>query len=60
MVDANNFVGFSPAGSFMLGLDNDEVEWIDRVDDCFEIELEIIPYAEAKPLLESAGFQGQR
>ena len=58
-IDANNFVGFSQAGSFILDLETGDVDWLTRVDDTFELELEILPYAEAKPLLESSGFQGQ-
>ena len=60
MIDANNFVGFCSLGSFVLDLETNEVDWLERVDDCFEIELEVLPYTEAKPLLESAGFQGRR
>ena len=32
---------------------------MERVDDTLELELEIVPYAEAKPMLEKAGFQGR-
>ena len=57
MVDADNFVGFSKKGSFILNLNTGEIEMMERVDDTFEIEVEIVPYAEAKPQLEKAGFQ---
>ena len=60
MIDANNFVGLCSQGSFILDLETNEVDWLERVGDCFEIELEVLPYAEAKPLLESEGFQGRR
>ena len=60
MIDANKFVGFCSLGSFILDLETNEVDWLERVDDCFEIELEVLPYKEAKPLLESSGFQGRR
>ena len=59
MVDADNFVGFSKKGSFILNLNTGEIEMMERVDDTFEIEVEIVPYAEAKPKLEKAGFQGR-
>ena len=59
MVDANNFVGFGPNGSFVIDLDNGEIDWLERVEDCFEMLLEVMPYNEAKALLESSGFQGQ-
>ncbi len=60
MVDAGQFVGFCSLGSFILVLESGDVDLLERVDDCFEIELEILPYAEAKPLLEASGFQGRR
>ena len=60
IIDANNFVGFSAAGSFILDLTTGDVDWLERVDDCFELELEVMPYTEAKPILEAAGFQRQR
>ena len=60
MVDADNFVGFSKRGSFILNLNTGELEMMERVDDTFELELEVVPYAEAKPMLEKQpGFQRQ-
>ncbi len=60
MVDADNFVGFSKKGSFILNLNTGELEMMERVDDTFELELEVVPYAEAKPMLEKQpGFQRQ-
>ena len=56
MVDADNLVCFSKAGSFILDLQTDNVEWMERKDDCFEMALEVVPYAEAKPMLTKAGF----
>ena len=56
MVDAGNFVGFCKAGSFVLDLETNDLDWLERVNDTFEMELEILPYSEAKPLLEAAGF----
>ena len=41
MVDAGNFVGFCKQGSFSLNLDTLDFDLIDRVDDCFEMELDI-------------------
>ena len=43
----------------MLDLETNDVDWLERVDDCFELELEVVPYEEAKPLLAAAGFRGQ-
>ena len=39
-----------------MDLRDQSIEWIDRNDDAYEMELEIVPYDEAKPLLEKAGF----
>ena len=54
--DNNHFVGLGKTGGFILDLRDQSIEWIDRNDDAYEMELEIIPYDEAKPLLEKAGF----
>ena len=54
--DNNHFVGLGKTGGFILDLRDQSIEWIDRNDDAFEMELEIVPYDEAKPLLEKAGF----
>ena len=59
MVDEDQFIGFSKAGSFILDLKTGGVDLLERVDDTFELELEVIPYEEAKPLLAAAGFPGQ-
>ena len=40
-------------GSFILDLHTNEVDWLVRKDDQFELELEIVPYAEAKKHLEA-------
>ena len=57
MVDANNFVGHSPWGSFMLDLSTGECDEIERVDDCFEMELEVVPCNGAASILKGQGFQ---
>ena len=59
MVDENQFVGFSKAGSFILDLKTGNVDLLERVDDTFELELEVVLYEEAKPLLVASGFPGQ-
>ena len=59
MVDADNFVGFGKAGSFILDMEIGSVDWLERVDNTFEMEFEVLPYAEAKRLLKSARFQGR-
>ena len=64
LIGANNFVGFSSLGSFILDLTTGEVDWLERKDDCFELELEVVPYVEAKQHLDNvsgnSGFQGRR
>ena len=63
LIDSDHFVGFCSLGSFILNMRTDEVDWLERNDDCFELELEIVPYHEAKPQLDSiknAGFPGRR
>ena len=55
LVDSDNCVGFSPAGSFVLNLQTGDIDWMERKDDTFELELEVVPYAEAKSQLEQ-GF----
>ena len=65
MADANNIVAFSPMGSFVMDLTTGSIDWLERKDNTFEMELEVVPYAEAvklpgaQALLESPGFQGQ-
>ena len=59
LVDADNFVGFSSAGSFILNMRTGSIDWLERKDDCFEMELEVVPYSEALPMLKSAGFPGR-
>ena len=60
MTDADNLACLSKEASFLYDQNSGQVEMLDRVDDTFEMELEIVPYAEAKPMLEKhAGFQGQ-
>ena len=56
LVDENNFVGHSPEGSFILNMDQGEFDMLERVDDCFELELEIVPYAEAASILKDMGL----
>ena len=56
MVDANNFVGFSPLGSFVLDLGTCEIDWLTRKDNTFEMELEVVPYAEALKLPGAQAF----
>ena len=49
-------MGLGKTGGFILELSDKSIEWIDRIDDEYSMELEIVPYDEAKPLLEKAGF----
>ena len=60
LIDADKFVGFCSLGSFILDLHTNEVDWLVRKDDQFELELEIVPYAEAKKHLESVKSGGPR
>ena len=50
LIDSDNFVGFSTAGSFVLDLKSGDIDWMIRRDDTFELELEVVPYAEAKAM----------
>ena len=59
MVDAGNFVGFCSAGSFVLDLETNDIDWLERVGNTFEMELEILPCSDAKPFLDAAGFPGR-
>ena len=59
LVDADNFVGFCKKGPFILDIQSGAVDWLERRDDCFELLLEVFPYAEAEPMLKKAGFQGR-
>ena len=59
LVDNGHFVGFHPDGAFIYNISTGAVEKLHRVNDCYEMELEVVPYAQAKPLLEKAGFQGR-
>ena len=56
LIDAGQFVGFHKNGSFIMDLETGKFEKINRVDYCFEIELEVVPYEEAAPLLKTSGF----
>ena len=48
LIDSDNFVGFCSLGSFILNLRTNEVDWLERKDNQFELEVEIVPYQEAK------------
>ena len=50
LVDSDNFVGFCKTGSFIMDLAYGQIDWLDRKDDTFELELEFVPYAEAKAM----------
>ena len=52
LIDSDKFVGFCSLGSFILDMRTNEVDWLERKDDQFELELEIVPYAEAKQYLD--------
>ena len=56
MADNNHFVGLGKKGGFILDLRDNSIEWIERNEDEFEMELEVVPYNEAKPLLDKSGF----
>ena len=64
LIDSDHFVGFCSAGSFILNLRTGEVDWLERVDDCFELELEGVPYQQARKYLDSTkpapGVPGRR
>ena len=60
LIDSDNFVGFCSLGSFILDLRTNEVDWLERKDDQFELELEVVPYAEAKKHLEAMNSGGPR
>ncbi len=64
LIDSDNFVGFGSAGSFIFNLCTDEVDWLERKDECSELELEVVPYNEAQSHLDSKknvpGFPGRR
>ena len=56
LVDNDHFVGFHPQGAFIYNLKTKAIEKLERVNDCYELELEIVPYEDAKPLLDASGF----
>ena len=56
MCDNNRFVGLGKNGGFILDLSDRSIEWIERNGDAYEMEMEIVPYEEAKPLFKKAGF----
>ena len=56
LIDVGHFVGFYFGGSFIMNMATGEFERLERVNDCFELELEVVPYEEAKPLLKTSGF----
>ena len=56
LVDENNFVGHSPEGSFIYDMETGEFDLLERKDDCFELELESVPYAEAASILKDMGL----
>ena len=43
-------------GSFIMDLETGEFDKLTRVNDCFELELEVMPYTEAESLLKASGF----
>ena len=59
-VDANNLVAFSPFGSFIMDLSDNSIDWLERVEDGYELELEVLPYSEAKPLLAAQKQQQEQ
>ena len=40
-------------GSFIMNMETGEFEKLKRANDCYELELEIVPYEEAKPHLKT-------
>ena len=57
LCDSDNLVAFSNYGSFILDFKSGAIDWLTRTkDDCYELELELVPYSEAQPLLEKSGF----
>ena len=58
MNDSDHMVVFSKRGSFIMHESTGDIDWMTRTkDDSCELELELVPYSEAKPILEKAGFQ---
>ena len=43
-------------GSFIMDLATGEFDRMTRINDCFELELEVVPHSEAAPLLKASGF----
>ena len=48
LVGAGHFVGFHPNGAFIYNISTGAVGQIERIHDCYEIELEVVPYSQAK------------
>ena len=57
LVDNGHFVGFQPDGAFIYNVSTGVVEKLLRLNDCYEMEFEVVPHAQAKPLLDKVGFQ---
>ena len=53
LIDASHFVGFHKNGSFIMDLETGEFDKMTRVNDCFELVLEVLPHTEAEPLLKA-------
>ena len=43
-IDAGHFVGFHRDGSFVMDLATGEFDKMTRINDCFELELEVVPH----------------
>ena len=43
-----------------MDLNDNSIDWLERVEDGYELELEVLPYSEAKPLLAAQLQQQQR
>ena len=56
LIDAGHFVGFHKNGSSIMDLSTGEFDKMTGVNDCFELELEVVPHNEAEPLLKASGF----
>ena len=56
LTDAGHVVVFHKDGSFIMNMETGKFEKLKRVNDCYELELEIVPYEEAKPHLKTSGF----
>ena len=56
VVDVGSFVGHLSECPFIVDPKTGEFDLLERNDGCFELELEVIPYNVAAPILKDLGF----